>query len=218
MDSIMKVNERMAESNRQTFAAAGVRVIDIIGSPGCGKTTLIEKTIPLLADEFRIAVVLADVSTSRDADRISRLGVPAVQIITEGFGGMCHLDANTVGEVLGRLDLEQTDLLFIENVGNLVCPAEFDLGQNARVVVLSVAEGEEKPAKYPLAFRVADYAVISKCDLLDHLEYDISALRECLHQVNSDLPCVELSVRTGRGISRWLEWIRGTGAVRGAVS
>jgi hydrogenase nickel incorporation protein HypB len=206
--SITKANDRVAEMNRSRFAKAGVCVIDIIGSPGSGKTALLEATIPLLTADRRIGVVEGDIATSRDAERIETLGVPVVQITTDSFGGACHLEASTVMPALDRLSLPDLDVLFIENIGNLVCPAEFDIGQTARVVVLSITEGEDKPLKYPLAFREADAVVVSKMDLLEYQQTDMAALRENLTRVNPKAGRFELSARAGTGLESWIEWIR----------
>ena len=181
----------------------------LVGKNNGGKTALLEATIPRLLDDLRIGVVEGDITTSRDAQRIEALGVPVVQITTESFGGACHLEASSVLPALDRLPLRDLDLLFVENVGNLVCPAEFDIGQSARVVVLSMVEGEDKPLKYPLAFREASAAIISKMDLLDCQRPDMAALRENLARVNPHIPRIELSARTGSGLEAWIDWIRG---------
>ena len=207
--SIMTANDRLAGENRRRFAEAGVCVIDVIGSPGAGKTALIEETLSRLSASYRIGVIAADIATSCDAERLSRFGVPTVQIQTEGFGGACHLEAGTLKQALGQISLPPLDLLFIENVGNLVCPAEFDLGQSARVAVFSVTEGEEKPLKYPLAFRVSNMVVLSKTDLLPHLEYDLEAVRANLRRINGAIPVAEVSARTGEGLDCWIEWVAG---------
>lgn len=205
---VLAANDEVAEQNRRRLAEAGVRAVDLIGSPGCGKTALLEATIPRLLEELRIGVIEGDITTCRDAQRIEALGIPVVQIITEAFGGACHLEASSVQPALEGLPLRDIDLLFIENVGNLVCPAEFDIGQSARVVVLSIAEGEDKPLKYPLAFREASLAVVSKMDLLDCQRPDMAALRENLARVNPKIQRIELSARTGSGLEAWIDWIR----------
>jgi hydrogenase nickel incorporation protein HypB len=185
-----------------------VFVIDIIGSPGAGKTALLEATIPLLTPDIRLGVIEGDITTSRDAERIEKLNVPVVQITTDSFGGACHLEASTVMPALDHLSLQDLDLLFIENIGNLVCPAEFDIGQHARVVVLSITEGEDKPLKYPLAFREASVVVVNKMDLSEYQNPDMTALRENLERVNPQARCFELSARAGTGLEPWIEWIR----------
>ena len=205
---VLEANDRVAVDNRKRFAAAGVYVIDLMGSPGAGKTALLEATIPLLASQMRIGVVEGDMATSRDAERIASLGVPVVQITTEPFGGACHLEAAMITQTLDMLDLGRLDLIFVENVGNLVCPAEFDLGQNARVAVLAVTDGDDKPLKYPLAFGEADLVVLNKTDLLSHLSIDMAVLRENLRQVNGRIAWMELSALAGTGIGPWVSWVR----------
>jgi hydrogenase nickel incorporation protein HypB len=205
---VMEANDRIAEQNRRRFAEAGVLAIDLIGSPGAGKTALIEATVPRLAAELRMGVVVGDIATTRDADRIAALGIPVVQITTESFGGACHLEAGTVAQSLEKLPLERIDVLFVENVGNLVCPAEFDLGQNERVVVLSVTEGEDKPLKYPLAFREAGALIVSKADLLPHLQFDLESLQQNAVRINPQLRIFRLSSQSGEGVELWTEWIR----------
>jgi hydrogenase nickel incorporation protein HypB len=200
----------VAEQNRQRFAKDRVCVIDIIGGPGAGKTALLEATIPLLAPDIRVGVIEGDITTSRDAERIEKLDVPVVQITTESFGGACHLEASAVLPALDHLPLRDLDLLFIENIGNLVCPAEFDIGQNVRVVVLSITEGEDKPLKYPLAFREAGVVVVSKMDLADYQRPDMETLRENLNRVNPQARGFELSARAGTGLEPWINWIRFT--------
>jgi hydrogenase nickel incorporation protein HypB len=205
---ILEANDRVAEENRRMFSEAGAYAIDLIGSPGAGKTMLLEATLPALAGLMRVGVIAGDIETTLDAQRISAFNVPVVQATTGAFGGACHLEASTVRQAADQLDLDCLDLVFIENVGNLVCPAEFDIGQGARVVVLSVTEGEDKPLKYPLAFSTADFVVINKADLLPYLDLDMDALRRNLRQVNPKLEWVELSARTGGGLDSWIGWIR----------
>lgn len=205
---ILEANERVAEQNRKRFAEANVCVIDLIGSPGSGKTALLEATIPLLATEMRVGVIEGDITTSRDAERVASLDVPVVQITTDKFGGACHLEASTVMQALDFTPLNDLDLLFIENIGNLVCPAEFDIGQSARVVVMSIIEGEDKPLKYPLAFREADLVVVSKMDLAPYQRPDTVALCENLRRVNPRLDWIQVSARAGTGLEPWIKWIR----------
>jgi hydrogenase nickel incorporation protein HypB len=206
---ILEANDRMAGENRKRLAAAGVRAINLISSPGAGKTSLLEATIPKLASGVRVGVVVGDVATTRDAERIAALGVPAVQITTQSMGGACHLEAAAVRLALDKIDLSKLDLLIVENVGNLVCPAEFDVGEEAKVALLSVTEGEDKPLKYPQAFRVSSLAVITKMDLVPHLRFDLDALRQNLRKVHPGLPVVELSAQTGEGMEGWLAWLLG---------
>jgi hydrogenase nickel incorporation protein HypB len=207
--NILAANERVADENRRTFARHGLCVINLISSPGAGKTTLLEKTLPLLAARgVRAAVIVGDIATTRDADRIAVHGVPVVQIMTEAFGGSCHLEASTIRMGMEQMDLAALDLLFVENIGNLVCPAEFDLGERAKVALLSVAEGEDKPLKYPLAFQVADLALVTKVDLVPHLDFDLFALRANLDAVNPRQPRIEVSARRGTGMDTWLAWLQ----------
>ena len=207
VERITAANDRVAEDNRSYFSGMGVKVVDIMGSPGAGKTALIEATIDALRESKRIGVVAADIATTRDAERAARHGVPVVQITTESFGGACHLEASALRQAVEGMDIGNLDLLLVENVGNLVCPAEFDIGQSARAVVLSVTEGEDKPLKYPLAFRRAQFVAINKTDLLPHLRFDIAALRENLRSVNPSLRTAELSAETHQGLAAWLAWI-----------
>jgi hydrogenase nickel incorporation protein HypB len=158
---------------------------------------------------MRVGVVVGDVATTRDAERIAALGVPAVQITTQAMGGACHLEAPAVSRALDRLDLSKLDLLVVENVGNLVCPAAFDVGEEAKVTLLSVTEGEDQPLKYPQTFRVSSLAVITKMDLVPHLRFDLEALRRNLRKVHPKLPVLELSAQTGQGMDAWLDWLAG---------
>lgn len=205
---ILRANDRVAEENRGIFAAAGAHVIDLIGSPGAGKTLLLEATIPLLAEGIRVGVITGDIETTLDAERIGALNIPVVQATTGAFGGSCHLEATTVRQAVDQLDIDNLDLIFIENVGNLVCPAEFDIGQNARVVVFSITEGEDKPLKYPLAFRTADFLVVNKIDLIPHLPMNMTRLRENLGQCDPQLKWVELSALSKDGMAPWITWIQ----------
>jgi len=191
---ITAANDRVAEENRRHFTESGVKVVDVMGSPGAGKTALIEATIAALGSTVRIGVVAVDIATTRDAERTARHGVPVIQITTETFGGACHLEASALRQAVERLDLRALDLLLVE-------------GHHARAVVLSVAEGEDKPLKYPLAFREAQFVAVSKIDLLPHLRFDMAALREHLHSVNPKLKTAELSAETGDGLQPWLDWI-----------
>ena len=206
---ILDANDRLADQNRRKLSERGILALNLIGSPGCGKTTLLEKTLEIAAQrgKIRCAVIEGDIATSRDAERIRRFGVPVVQINTQGA---CHLDAGAVGAVMEELPLDAIDALFIENVGNLVCPAEFDLGEHAKVVVLSVAEGEDKPQKYPMIFRNARAAVITKTDLLPHLDFDMRKLSADLDAIRRDQARFPLSAKTGAGCDAWVDWIERT--------
>ena len=192
--------------NRRRFADHHLLVLNLIGSPGCGKTTLLEKTLALLLEQKRArpGVIEGDLETSRDAERIARLGVPAVQINTQGG---CHLDAAMIQAVADELPLKEMDVLFIENVGNLVCPADYDLGESRKVVLLSVAEGDDKPSKYPYIFRAAGAAVVTKMDLLPHTDFSLDAALRDMRIANPDLVTFTLSARTGEGLAAWVGWI-----------
>jgi len=205
---VLDVNDQLAQQNREHFAAHGVFVLNLMSSPGSGKTTLLEKTIPLLAPDIRCAVIVGDICTTNDADRLAGSGAPVVQINTDEFGGDCHLAAHVVASAAEGIDLDAVDLLIVENVGNLVCPAEFDIGEDTRAVVLSVTEGEDKPLKYPLMFRECDAAVLNKTDLLPYLDFDRAAAVDNIRQVHPDMPVFELSAKSGEGLDAWIGWVR----------
>ena len=204
--NILEANDNLAGMNRKRFEECGILAINLIGSPGCGKTTLLEKTLAMLVErgKLRPAVVEGDLETSRDADRIARTGIPAVQINTQGG---CHLNASMLMTVLSELPLSEMDLLFVENVGNLVCPASFDLGEHFKVVVLSVTEGDDKPSKYPVIFHNANVALVTKVDLLEHTDFSMDAATRDMLAVNPDLKILPLSARTGQGMDAWIELI-----------
>ena len=209
VEDALDANATIARANREDFDRAGVTVVNLMSAPGAGKTTLLEGTVSAL-DGVRVAVLEGDVQGSFDADRLARLHVPVAQLNTgNGFGGECHLDANMVRSALGALPLDEVDLLVIENVGNLVCPAEFDVGEHVRVMISSVTEGEDKPAKYPLMFRRADLVVINKVDLLEHLDFDLEKFLYHLDAVHPGVPRLELSARTGAGLEAWRAWLAG---------
>jgi hydrogenase nickel incorporation protein HypB len=201
---VLKKNDQLAEENRERFWKSGTFVLNLLSSPGAGKTTLLEQTVRRLKGTPRVAVIEGDVQTDNDARRVAATGVPAVQIVTNGG---CHLDANLVQDALASLDLSTVDLLFIENVGNLVCPAGFDLGEDAKVVIASTTEGDDKPQKYPNVFRVARVCVINKTDLLPHLDFDVEAFKAHATAVNPDLRFFETSARTGEGLDEWCAWL-----------
>jgi len=205
---VLDANDAIAAGNRALFAKHGVFVLNVMSSPGSGKTTVLQRTLSDLQGELRPAVIVGDICTTRDAERLARSGAPVVQINTEPFGGDCHLSAQVIREATTELDLASLDLLIVENVGNLVCPAEFDVGQDRRCVVFSVTEGEDKPLKYPLMFRVCDLALLNKTDLLPHLDYDLESAKSHIGAVNPKLPVIELSGRTGSGFEPWLHWLR----------
>ena len=204
---VLDANDMMAQQNRKQFAEKGVFVLNVMSSPGSGKTTLLEKTLLRLAPDVRSAVIVGDICTTYDADRLAQSGAPVIQVNTDEFGGDCHLAAHVIEKAAANLDLEGLDLLIVENIGNLVCPAEFDIGEDLRAVVLSVTEGEDKPAKYPLMFRVCDAAVLNKTDLLPYLDYDKKAAVEFIQQVHPGMPVFELSAKTEEGLTAWIEWL-----------
>ena len=215
LQGLLQANDHQAAHNREHFARHGALAVNLMSSPGAGKTALLEATVDALRVEFRIAVIEGDLETENDAERIRRKGVPAVQIST---GSACHLDAHMVHDALHDLDVDDVDIVFIENVGNLVCPASFDLGQHANVALLSTPEGHDKPAKYPVMFRAADLVVISKADLLPVLDdFDPAYAEDCLRQLASEAPMIEVSARKGQGMEAWLGWLRAEVArLRGA--
>jgi hydrogenase nickel incorporation protein HypB len=204
---VLDVNEEMADANRRRFASSGVFVLNMMSSPGSGKTETLVKTLARLSDGIRCAVIVGDVATTRDADRLAVSGAPIVQVETDQFGGDCHLAAHVIEKAASGIDLENVDLLIVENIGNLVCPAEFDIGEDRRVVVLSVTEGEDKPIKYPQMFRFCDVAILNKIDLLPHLEFDRRQVIDFIHQVHPGMPVFELSAKTEEGFDGWIEWL-----------
>jgi hydrogenase nickel incorporation protein HypB len=203
--NILEANQRMAEENRRRFDRQGLRVLNLMSSPGAGKTSLLEKTIHSLKGDFRIGVIEGDIQSTFDAERIERAGVPAVQINT---GGACHLDSNMIQEALRSLEIQDLDLLFIENVGNLVCPAEFNLGEHHKVTILSVAEGDDKPLKYPLMFKESQVLVVNKIDLLPYCECNLDLMIDRAKEINPQLAVFPLSCRTGEGLEKWTGWLK----------
>jgi hydrogenase nickel incorporation protein HypB len=201
---LMGANERWARETRALLGDRGILLLNLIGSPGSGKTALLERMVEGLGEHCTFAVLEGDVETTRDAERLAALGVPVSQLLS---GGACHLEAKLVHRALVDLDLAGLDLVFVENVGNLVCPAEFDIGEAAKIAVLSVTEGEEKPLKYPLLFREASAVVLTKVDLLPHLEFDLEACREHLRQVSGTRPVFEVSARSGEGVEAFTRWV-----------
>jgi len=201
---ILEANDRIAEENRKRFQDAGVYVVNLMGAPGAGKTTLLERTIRALKPRLKVGVIEGDIVGTDDAERIGALGVPVVQINT---GGACHLDANMISEVLPELPLNELDMLIIENVGNLVCPAEFKVGENIKMMVLSIAEGHDKPLKYPLMFQESSALVLNKIDLLPYMNTDMNKVRNDSLALNPKLRIFEVSCATGAGIDAWAEWL-----------
>ncbi|HWD64797.1 MAG TPA: hydrogenase nickel incorporation protein HypB [Solirubrobacteraceae bacterium] len=207
VEEALDANNTIATANRADFDRAGVSVINLMSAPGAGKTSLLERTVGSLLD-VRVGVLEGDVQGSMDADRLASLHIPVTQLNTApAFGGECHLDANMVRTALPSLPLDDIDLLIIENVGNLVCPAEFRVGEDARAMICSVTEGEDKPLKYPLMFRTCDVVVINKLDLLPHLEFDLDRLLYNVDQVHPDVPTLLLSARTGEGVEGFRDWL-----------
>ena len=204
-EQVLSKNDRLAKRNRAVFQASGVLVINLVSSPGAGKTTLLEQTIGALKKDLRIGVIEGDQQTDRDAQRIKATGVGVHQIMT---GDACHLDAHMVGHALEHFVLPELDLLFIENVGNLICPAAFDLGEDYRVVALSVPEGEDKPVKYPAVFLNSNLVLITKIDLLKILEVDFSRYLSFVRKVNPSVQCLGISARTGEGMEEWYLWLQ----------
>jgi len=203
---ILGANDMIAAGNRAVFKENGVFVINVMSSPGAGKTTLLEKTLVALKDKYRIGVIEGDVATTADADRIEKLGIPVVQINT---GSACHLDGSMVRNAMGEFDLKALDLMIVENVGNLVCPAEFNVGEDCKVMLLSCAEGDDKPLKYPLMFHESRALVINKIDLIPYTNFSLEkAVKDSL-SINPKLEVFPLSCRTGEGLDAWLGWLSG---------
>jgi hydrogenase nickel incorporation protein HypB len=208
LEGVLDANDTIAAANRADFDRVGVRVVNLMSAPGAGKTTLLEAAARAL-DGIRLGVLEGDVQGSLDADRLADLHVPVVQLNTHpGFGGECHLDANMVRSAIPSLPLDDLDLLVIENVGNLVCPAEFRVGEHRRIMVASVTEGEDKPLKYPLMFRACELVVVNKIDLLPHLAYDVELFLHHLDAVHPGVARLLVSARTGEGIGEWCHWLR----------
>ncbi len=205
---VLDANDIMAGQNRKRFREKGVFVLNMMSSPGSGKTTTLVKTLARIMPEIKTAVIVGDICTTNDADRLAISGAPVIQINTDQFGGDCHLAAHVIEKAVDDLDLDTIDLLVVENIGNLVCPAEFDIGEDARVVVLSVTEGEDKPAKYPLMFRECDATLLNKTDLLPYLDYDKDLAVSTIQQVHPDMPVFEISSKTEDGFEPWLQWLR----------
>jgi len=205
LQGLLDANDHQASHNREHFARHNVLAINLMSSPGAGKTALLEATIDALREKVRIAVIEGDLETENDAARIRAKGVTAIQIST---GSACHLDATMVHDALHDLDLDAVDILFIENVGNLVCPASFDLGQHFNIALLSTPEGHDKPAKYPVMFRAADLVLLTKSDLLQVLgDFDPDEALRCLQQLANPAPMLQLSAKSGEGMQDWLDWI-----------
>jgi len=201
---VLQQNDEVARENRKLFRKKGLFVLNLMSSPGSGKTSILERTIEKLSSRLKLGVIEGDIYTTKDAERIEKFGIAVVQINT---AGACHLDARMVQPALDDLDLNDLDLLIVENVGNLVCPAEFDLGEDARAAVLSVAEGNDKPAKYPLVFRESQVVLINKIDLLPHTDCDIEQLEKDLKLINHQLKIFRVSARLNQGFEPWVQWL-----------
>jgi hydrogenase nickel incorporation protein HypB len=203
--NILEANERIAEENKNLFNENSLFVINLMSSPGAGKTTLLEKTIDALKRDLRIGVIEGDIQSSEDAERIARKDIPVVQINT---GGACHLDGNMIRDTFPEFNFTEMDLLVVENVGNLVCPAEFKVGEDFKVMILSVTEGDDKPVKYPLMFHESKVLLVNKIDLLPYVDCRIQKIREGSLKINPDLQIFEISCKTGEGLDPWYDWLR----------
>ena len=209
LEDLLSENDRVADDNGKRFAATEVRAVNLMSSPGAGKTTLLRKTLEHLSHSLRIGILEGDIATTLDADQLEGSGAAAISVVntSAGFGGECHLDAVMVRSGIDRLPLTELDLLIIENVGNLVCPAEFRVGEHARAMVYSVTEGEEKPLKYPVMFRAVDVVAVNKIDLLPHLDFDLDAFLTNVTSVNPTARIIMTSARTGEGVEEWCDWL-----------
>ncbi len=205
VEKILSANDQLAAANRATLDRTGTFAINLMASPGAGKTSLILRTVEALREELRLGAVDGDIATTIDADRIAALGIPTVQINT---GGSCHLDAVMLQQALPRLPLEELDLLIVENVGNLICPAEFKLGVHRNILIASVPEGDDKPYKYPGMYRGVDALILNKMDLLPHFDFDLDYFRRGVEVLNPGLAFFPLSCKTGEGLGAWLDWLR----------
>jgi len=206
MTDVLEANDRIAAANREIFDKHGNLVLNLMSSPGAGKTTLLERTAEALVGKLRLGVIAGDIETTRDSERLQKHQLPVVQLTT---GTACHLDANMIASALPHLDLSGVDILLIENVGNLVCPAEFKVGEDYKVMILSVTEGDEKPLKYPLMFRESSLLLINKIDLLPYTNFSLEEAKRNARKVNPDLETMEVCCTTGEGIGAWVSWLVG---------
>lgn len=202
--NVLDANNRIAEENRKLFDQHKMFVINLMSSPGAGKTSLVERTIVALRDKYKIAVIEGDIQDTYDADRIAKLDIPVVQINT---GGACHIDGNMIREAFPAFDFNKVDLLIVENVGNLVCPAEFKIGENVKIMLLSTPEGADKPAKYPLMFQESAALLINKIDLMPYVDFDLEKARRDSLALNKDLEIFEVSCKMGTGLEGWISWL-----------
>jgi hydrogenase nickel incorporation protein HypB len=204
MKNILDRNQNKANEVRNVLALKKVLMVNIISSPGAGKTTLLERTCEELAAKLRIGIIEGDITTDRDAQRLKKYNIPIVVINTEGG---CHLDSHSISKVLGSFDLDNLDILFVENVGNLICPSQFDLGENFKLAVVSTAEGDDKPGKYPMLFREAAAVLLNKIDLIPYTNFNSGSFRSDLKKINGQIPLLEISCTRGDGMTKWYEWI-----------
>lgn len=204
MENILEFNDVKAAENRERLQSRGVFTVNLMSSPGSGKTTLLERTLERILPRTRAGVIEGDIQTTRDAERLDRFDVPIVQINT---GSACHLDGEMIARALDEVPLDEIDILFIENVGNLVCPAEFRVGEDHKVIVLSVTEGDDKPLKYPLMFRESTALILNKIDLLPYTDFSLERARANVHQIHPNLHIMEVSCRSGQGLDGWIEWL-----------
>jgi len=203
--NILEANDRIAQQNRSLFDEYNLTVVNLMSSPGAGKTSLLEKTIQALKSDISVGVIEGDIQSSQDAERIARMEIPVVQINT---GGACHLDGNMIRDTFGEFDMANLDLLVVENVGNLVCPAEFKVGEDFKAMILSVTEGDDKPAKYPLMFHESSVLIINKIDLLPYVDCTVERIREEALKINPHMAIFEVSCKTGEGLDAWYEWLK----------
>ena len=203
--NILEANERIAEQNKALFEENKIFVVNLMSSPGAGKTSLLERTIDALKEEIRMAVIEGDIQSSQDAERVAEKGISVVQINT---GGACHLDGNMIRDTFGEFNFKELELMVVENVGNLVCPAEFKVGEDCKVMILSVAEGDDKPSKYPLMFHESSVLLINKIDLLPYVECRVEKIRQDSRKINPNLIIFEISCKTGQGLNSWQDWLR----------
>ncbi len=204
-ENILKHNEEYAKHNREHFEKHGIFAVNLMSAPGAGKTTLLETTLEALKDEYKIGVIEGDLETERDAERIRKKGIPVYQITT---GSACHLDAALVHKAMHHLPLAELDILFVENIGNLVCPANYDLGTHLNVTLLSVPEGEDKPEKYPLIFKTSELVLITKIDLLPYFDFDLEKVKEQIKRINPQAQIIALSAKTGEGFDEWINFLK----------
>lgn len=203
--NVLEANDRIAEQNRELFDESGLLVINLMSSPGAGKTSLLEKTISALKEDVKMGIIEGDIQSSQDAERIAKTGIPVVQINT---GSACHLDANMIRDTFGEFSFEELDLLVVENVGNLVCPAEFKVGEDFKAMILSVTEGDDKPMKYPLMFHESSVLLVNKIDLLPYVDCSMDKIRDESLKINPDLTIIPISCKTDEGLEDWYNWVR----------